>query len=130
MRNTDDPDNKEDQDGEDRNGFRGEILTHEVLLLWQLLRFLFGRNRSDRAFNNFKPDVVRGNPQLKSVVLDRDNRSANAARRRYLVPGLQIRKHLLPLLLLLLVRPNQQQIKNSNDQDEGKKRNQAWGNRC
>jgi hypothetical protein len=34
VRNSNDPNYKEDQDGEDRDGFCGEILTHEFLVRW------------------------------------------------------------------------------------------------
>src|SRR5215469_4230695 len=79
----------------------------------KLRRFL-RRHRRNRILGHFHLDPVRRHLHDDGVVLDRKNRAANAARRRDPVPRLDARKHLLPLLLTLLLRPDHHQVKHGD----------------
>ena len=68
---------------------------------------------------DLKLHIVRGETELDSVVLNRDDRSAETACGRDLVAGLQLVQHFLPLLLTLLIGPDKHEVENDNNQDEG-----------
>jgi len=67
---------------------------------------------------DLKLHIVRGETKLDSVILDRDDRPAETACRRYLIAGLQLVQHFLPLLLTLLIGPDEHEVENNNNKDE------------
>src|SRR6516225_12438835 len=75
--------------------------------------FILCGHGNDRSPGNLEFQVVRGNSQDKGIVLDRENRPAEASAGDHFIAGFQLRKHGLPLLLPSLLRKDQQEIKDS-----------------
>src|ERR1700756_2683734 len=116
-----DSENANHEHGNDQNGFLSEILTHGNSGM-ELFGPLVGcGDGSNRAFDHFHPDIVGRNAKLDGVVLDAGVGSPNAAAGGDAVAGLQIVEHLLPSLLFLLIGPDEKQIEDDDDKDEGQK---------
>src|SRR6201995_1350539 len=79
-----------------------------------------GHGRNGRL-HDFNLDPVRRQLQLDRIITQRHDGAAHPAGGGDLVADLQVVQHLLPLLLLLLVRPEEQQVKHTHHQDGGQK---------
>src|SRR5580692_12142764 len=83
-----------------------------------LRRVVGGSNRRYRAPGHFKPQIVRRNPEVDVLILERNDRTSQASGGYHLVPGFQVVQHGLPLLLAPLLRHDKQEIENGENKDE------------
>src|SRR5579864_7265692 len=71
-----------------------------------------------RGLGHLDAQIVRRNPQVKRIVLEGNDSPTQASAGYHLVASLQLIEHGLPLFLAALLRQNQQEIKNAEDEDQ------------
>ena len=64
---------------------------------------------------------------MQGIVLERHDSSPNAAAGHHFVAGLQLAQHRLPFFLAALLRHDEHEIKDGEDQDEGRYANPTRG---
>src|ERR1039457_6945403 len=88
-------------------------------LLFGLDFFLGRRDLQHRRLGHFQQEIIRRNAQMNAIVLERHDRSPQAAAGGDLVAGLEPVQHGLPLFLTALLGQNQEKIKNGENEDKG-----------
>src|ERR1700682_243195 len=84
----------------------------------RLFSFFRRRHRYHRCAADFELQIVGRHAQSQRIVLEADDRPAQAAAGYDLVPVFQLAQHGLPLFLLPLLRHNQQKIKNGKNEQQ------------
>src|SRR5580658_32594 len=91
----------------------------------RLFSFLRRGHRYDRRTADFKLQIIRRHAQGHRIVLEADDRPAQAAAGYDLVSVFQFAQHGLPFLLFALLRQNQQKVKNGKDEKQGRETEQT-----